>query len=278
MPTKNWPHPVLDVQSGDYPNCAFQARFEVRQTKLEYKVHAEFDLGCDSLESSIGDGEATYLVQVSCARTAFREAFPTSSGALDISIPEHELRDAFLLSPYIVSKTTFALESEELAPTFEGLTFTVRAGAVLAAAQPVEYVAEKAFDELKNISAIFEVVKHLDKDNNAVEYDLNRKKIGIFLPHKVYEEYRLFRSRTPYREMFVCSLVLPGLAAALESLLAEGDFGDAQRWKRVLSRRLNEIGRTEYTSDQTFKVAQELLEFPFGRAFQAIRTKESTES
>src|SRR6266705_732644 len=218
MPTRNWPHPVLDAQSGDYPNCAFQTRLQISQTKLDYKVRTEFDLGCDSLQKSIDAGDAQFLVQVSCARTAYRDAFSTGAQALDISIPEHELRDTFVISPYIVAKTAFQLGSDELASTFEGLAFTVRPGAVLAAAPAAEYVAEKVFDELKNISAIFEVVKQYDQNKEAVEYDLNRNKIAIFLPHKAYEDYRIFLSRPPYREMFVCSLVLPGLATAVEAL------------------------------------------------------------
>src|SRR5713101_3163509 len=172
MPTRNWPHPVLDAQSGDYPNCAFQTRLQIKQTKLDYKVHAEFDLGCDSLEKSIDAGNADFLVQVSCARTAYREAYPTAAHTLDISIPAHELRDIFVVSPYIVAKTTFQLGADELASTFEGLTFTVRPGAVLAASSAEEYVAEKVFDELKNISAIFEVIRQYDQNSDAVEYEL----------------------------------------------------------------------------------------------------------
>jgi len=279
MPIRNWPHPVLDTQSGDYPNCAFQARLEISQTKVDYKVNAEFDLGCDSLERSIGAGQAQYLVHISCARTAYRAAFPTSTPSLDILISEHELRDAFIISPYIVSKADFQLESAELSPTFEGLTFTVRPGAVLAAAPPVEYFAEKVFDELKNISAIFQVIRQINENNNAVEYDLTRNKIAIALPHKAYEDYRIFRSRQPYREMFVCSLVLPGLETALESLGPDdSDSGESLRWKRVLRRRLAEIGRAEFDKNDVFKIAQELLEFPFVRAFQAIRIRESEES
>jgi len=279
MPTRNWPHPVLDAQSGDYPNCAFQTRLMIKQTKLDYEVQAEFDLGCDSLEKSIGAGDAQFLVQVSCARTAYRDAFPTSAQELDFSIPEHELRDTFIIAPYIVSKATFQLGAEELAPTFEGLTFTVRPGAILAAAPAAEYVAEKVFDELKNISAIFEVIKQYDQHNDAVEYDLNRNKIAIALPHRAYEDYRIFRSRPPYREMFVCSLVLPGLAAALEALgPSDSDSADSLRWRRVLRRRLKEIRRIDFNKDESFRIAQEMLEFPFGRAFQAIKIAESEES
>jgi hypothetical protein len=195
MPTRNWPHPVLDSQSDDYPNCAFQARFLARQTKLDYMLHAEFDLGCESLEESIVAGDAQYLVHINCARTAYRAAFPVSTPSLEITIPEHELRDAFVVSPYIVSKAVFKLKSVELAPMFQELTFTVRPGAVLAVAPSVEYIAEKVFDELKNISAIFQVVKQYSEAKNAVEYDLAGNKIVIALPHKSYDDYRIFPTR-----------------------------------------------------------------------------------
>jgi hypothetical protein len=196
-----------------------------------------------------------------------------------VSIPEHELRDTFVVAPYVVAKATFELDSTEFASTFAGLKFTVQPGEVLAAARAEEFVAEKVFDELKNISAIFEVVRHFNQSNSAVEYDLNRNKIAIFLPHKAYEDYGIFRRRPPYRETFVCSLVLPGLMTALDALRVDDlDAVDTLRWKRVLRRKLQQIGRQEFTKDQSFVVAQELLEYPFGRAFQAITIKESQES
>jgi hypothetical protein len=279
MPTKNWPHPVLDAETGDYPNCAFQARLKVRQTKLDYKIQAEFDLGCDSLDKYIASGNAAFIIQLSCASTAFRRVFSANEPLIDVAVPEHDLRDVFAISPYIVSTSTIELSTHELAPTFEGLTFAVRRGAVLAAAPSAEYVAEKVFDELKNISAIFEVIKHFDQHNSAIDYDLNRNKIAILLPHKVYEDYRIFRGRTPYREMFVCSLVLPGLAMAIEALgPADSDVADALRWRRALRRKLHLIDRDEFNREDCFKIAQELLEYPYSRAFQAISIAESAES
>lgn len=278
MPSKNWPHPVLDAQTEDYPNCAFQVTFDVEQTKVDYKVRATFDLGCDSLEESIREQDAQYILHVSCVRTAYRQVFPTSTSALEISIPEHELRDTFTVSPYIVSTKEHRLRSGELSPTFEGLTFSVGPGVVLAAAPSVDFFAEKVFDELKNISAIFQVIKHPDAKSNAVEYDLTGHKITIVLPQRSYDDYRIFRSRKPYREMFVCSLVLPGLMTALDALLGSSgaDDEDTLRWRRVLKRKLAELGHHNFSKDDAVKVAQLLLEFPYSRAFQAIRDKESS--
>jgi len=279
MPTKNWPHPVLDAQTEDYPNCAFQTRFQVRQTKLDYKVVVNFDLGCESLENAVKAGDAQFLVQVHCVKTAYREIFPASVEELEFAIPEHELRDTFALSPFIVARREFDLASDEFAATFKGLKFKMRPGAVLAVGLPAEYEADKVFDELKNISAIFEVIKQPDRQAEAVEYDLTRNKIAIALPHAVYDEYRIFRPRPPYRESFVCSLVLPGLAAALEALGPEdSDGGDSLRWRRALRRKLKEINKSEVIKDESYKLAQELLEWPFGRALQAIRIAESEES
>jgi hypothetical protein len=185
----------------------------------------------------------------------------------------------FAVSPYIVSTRSIQLATHELSPTFEGLEFGVRGGAVLAAAPIAEYMAEKVFDELKNVSAIFEVIKQYDKNKEAVEYDLNRNKIAIALPHKVYEDYRIFRGRLPYREMFVCSLVLPGLAIAIDALgPVDPDTTDSLRWRRVLRRKLIEAGHSTFSRDDCFRIAQELLEHPHSRAFQAIATAESEES
>ena len=242
-------------------------------------MQAEFDLGCDTLEKAIEAGHAQYLIQVTCVRTAYREIFPAATQAVDFAIPEYELRDTFALAPFIVAKTRFDLTSDEFSPTFKGMTFKVPPGAVLGVAPVAEFVADKIFDDLKNISAIFEVIKQHDKHSEAVEYELTRDKIAIALPHKVYDEYRIFRARPPYRQMFVCSLVLPGLSEALVALgPEESEGGDSLRWRRVLWRRLKELKKLDVNKDETFKLAQELLEWPFGRAVQAMRIAESEES
>lgn len=280
MASRNWPHPVLDAETGDYPNCAFQASFEVAQTRTAYSVTTFFQLGCDTLEEEVRRARAEYAIQVACPRTAYRAIFRTQDEELRFSIPEHELRDTFTLSPFVVARKPIKLSSKEFAATFAGLTFDIRPGAILAIAPPTEYVAEKTFDELRNLSAIFEVTRQADATAEAVEYDLNGQKIAIVLPQKVYDQYRLFRRRPPYREMFASSLVLPGLAEALSALQADdgdGELDDSQRWRRAIRRRLRELNRLTYTKDETFKLAQELLEWPFLRTFRAIETAESDE-
>ncbi|MGH7963551.1 MAG: hypothetical protein ACRERD_17295, partial [Candidatus Binatia bacterium] len=64
MRKRSWPHPVLDAEGNDYPNCAFQAAIEARQTRKEYILNARYDLGSETLSNAIADGKATFALHL----------------------------------------------------------------------------------------------------------------------------------------------------------------------------------------------------------------------
>jgi hypothetical protein len=279
MPKRSWPHPVLDSEGDDYLNCAFQAAVAIKQTRSEFIFQIRMDLSSETLLSAISRGDAVYALQIHCPRTSFRQAFKFQTADLERSIPEHLLRDLFSVRPYIVASKGFILQSPEFNPIFDGMQFQMAAGYVLAIAPSQDYTAEKSIDDLQNIRAIFQVRRQPNPSIRRVELDLMSDRIAIILPQDDFDHYSLFRTRKPYSHIFVCSLVLPALHAALLEIKEDDESAVLNRWRRVLKRRLEEIGKSNFAIEDTFGIAQDLLEMPYGRAFLAIsQTEEIRES
>jgi hypothetical protein len=275
MAKKSWPYPVLDADCEDYPNCAFQAAVDMRQTRTEFIGDVRMDLGSATLQKVINDGNAAFAVQIHCPRTSHRQILKSTDKQFKFTLPEGTLRDDFTVQPFVVAEKPLVLSSPEFAPTFSKMNFNIERGYVLAIAPQVMFVAEKRLDDLRSVRAIFFITK-APKEAKAVEFDFNQDRIGIVLPEQDFNLYNTFRNTPPYPQLFLCSLVLPALHQALVILRGEaGDETFGQRWKRVLRRCLKENGESDFEVDRAFEVAQKLLEMPIARALAAIDAKES---
>ena len=199
-------------------------------------------------------------------------------------MPESFLRDTFSVTPFVVSCADFAYDSKEFAPIFRGLTFDIKRGYVLAIGPTLEYPAEKDLDDLNRFGAIFQVIRNKKKNAEFVEYDFENQKILVLLPTDQFARYELYRHRKPYTDLLVTTLIFPGLTLALDYMKtqaadgfeAEPDEG-LPRWQRALGRRLDQLGLSEFDPEESFMVAQKLLDNPVRRAFAAIDERESRE-
>ena len=281
---RDFPHPVLDPTGTDYPDCGFQAATIVEQTKDAFSIDVTFDVGSRSIEALLKKKRAQYALQVHCPRTAFRRSFVSDKRSWDVGIPESLLRDSFSVTPLIVSAADFAYHSNEFAPIFRGLTFDIKRGYVLAMGPTLEYPAEKDIDDLNRFGAIFQVIRNKKKNAELIEYDFETQKILVLLPPDQFSRYELYRNRQPYTELFVTTLILPGLTLALDYMTTQAaDGSEAEpdeglpRWQRALVKRLEQLGLSEFGPEESFTVAQKLLENPVRRAFFAIDERESRE-
>lgn len=275
MAKRSWPHPVLDFEGDDYPNRAFQAAIDIRQTRSEFLFKIRMDLSSETLLNAISRGDAAYALQVHCPRTSFRKAFKFKTPDLVQNIPEHLLRDVFTTKPYIAATRKFTLHSSEFNSVFSGMQFQMAPGYILAVAPPIEYTAEKSLDDLQNIRSIFQILRNPDPSVKRVDLDFMADRIAIILPHEDFDRYSLFRLRKPYSHIFVSAFVFPALHAALLEVRDENDEAVmSSRWRRVLKRRIKEIGKTGFSIEEAFGIAQDLLEMPYSRALLAISSVE----
>jgi hypothetical protein len=270
MPSKNFPHPVLDPTSTDYPNCAFQFGARMYTTPNHYRFAVQFDLGSETLQSAIDNGNARYAVQVDCRWTSFRRVFKFAQSEGNIEIAENVMRGSVYLSPYILAEDGFVLESSEFNDLFKDMSFPLRRSYVLAWDNPREFFAEKAIDDLKNINSILQIVRST-KVQKPVEYNLNSEKIEIHLGQDDFEVYSSYKTNPLYQHSLMCMLALPALAFALTEHLRPDRDSNTFRWGRVLDRRIADLQLPPDADKDPWELAQTILDLPISRALQSIK-------
>jgi len=279
MAKRSWPHPVLDPEGEDYPDCAFQAAIQVKQTRTEFTLTVQIDVGSETLLSAIREETAIYVLQVHCPKTSYRDAFKFSHSNIEVKIPDEVLRGIFTVRSFIVASRSFSLSSNEFNQIFKDMAFTIEPGYVLAVAPAVEFEAEKSLDDLRAVKAICHIIRNPDPNATKVDFDFNQERIAIVLPQDQFKIYGIFKDRQPYSQIFVASLVLPAVYQGLLIILEENEDGvGSTRWRRVLKRKIKDIGKEKYAVDESFDIAQDILDIPFVRTFHAIdKTAEEQE-
>jgi hypothetical protein len=268
MIKRNYPHPVLDPFSTDYPNCGIQFTATMYAAPTTYRFHINFDIGSDSLLAEIANGNAVYAVQLDCMWTNYRVVIKSSTSEFPIEIDEEKLRGVVMLRPFLIAEKAFTLASNEFDPLFSGMSFPVRKGYVLGWDNPQEFNATKEIDELKNISSILQIVR-LHKDGIPVRYDLTGEKIKIFLAEKDFQAYSNVRKHQAYRNALMCMLALPALSYAITAL--QQDNGEINtRWARVIKSRTEDLRSNGNMEDDPLQIAQYLLDYPVSKALQGI--------
>ena len=127
--SQGYPHPVLGIDNdilGD-----FNVRVEINYQEIEkvLAITLSYELINSDLESPVHANKAEFVATVYCPSTMTTWTTNTAS----IFVPKDALRDKFVLSAVIVANDRIVeYSSDTFADIFEGLSFTVEKGGVLA--------------------------------------------------------------------------------------------------------------------------------------------------
>lgn len=132
----NYPHPVLSVDTNDFPGCSFS--FEITDfddSSKELVIGCAVNLDCEGLRSMISSGEACVCIRLRCGRTSFRRIFRQAGVApLEIRVDKALIADSLEIQAFVVAacaKAGYALP-EFNATYFGSMAFNLRKGDILA--------------------------------------------------------------------------------------------------------------------------------------------------
>ena len=160
-------------------------------------------------------------------------------------------------------------------PDFEGHTFDITKGDILAVAQDRTFYAEKLQDDLKKIPSIFLIVANENENAKEIEYEAQPGKIVIHLKKDMFTRYKYIRQDQGLQSVLSGLVIVPVLTDLLADIKAnesevESDYAE-YRWYRVLKKRLAEIGydikSDAYKNETAFILVQKLIDDPIGEAF-----------
>ena len=270
-PGKGWPHPVLrpPEYGDDYPNAEFQVEIECRRAEGGYAVEmtAEFELSDPDLIRLVSERAAEYVLVVKSPRTHFRRAFRAADPAVEHSF-HGEISGRVEFSSFLVCvQRQPAFIARGWHSDFEGLTFDIMPGVVLAEDKPKEYWIDAA-DEAP-IGAIFE---HISGGREDGQWSCNLDHDRIQIQLSDIDSHRFMSARegannTAEGQYLMNGLYLPVLIHVLNE--ADKDAGDyaEYRWFSSLNNRLEIVGCKELGSLSVDRAidAQKVLEYPFSK-------------
>ena len=290
LTSKKFPYPVLVPDGDDYIDCKFEAEGDWSAKDQIVTIRVKAHLECQSIQALIETGRAKIISHVECPQAAYRKAFPISEGENAFSIPVGDLSGRVYVCPFIVATADIEnYTSPQFNPDYEGVSFFLHAGLILAEGKQLNFIVDVAKDDLVHKDDIFSIIPHEltdEESKNVMIIGLDSNKIVVELPKRAFGHYVTLRKTGADKEFLWSIVALPGLTAALnrmkeEILENEGSFDglDSHAWCRSLTswiRRLypevetNPIG--VYENLPITETAQRIIKTPIPDVLQKLTT------
>lgn len=274
---KLYPYPVLSVHSNDYKQGVFDATVNIVRDGYDLCIDFSANLTSGSLLECIKNGSAKYVYHLECAQTGFRTVVQTNKTAESYTLLNKSVNGKLQICPFIVAVNDLAAyTSSDFHDDYQGISFEIEAGCVMAVGKMVTVDISKDIDDLANTPSIFNITKNPDTSCKQMLVDMSQRKIIIKLPLSDFYSYKAL-STTPLAQPILNSLtVVPALVYVLEELRAlpvdERSENSDTLWYKVLSKVLLtqfncDIESEEFNNENFLVLAQKLINNPVSEAF-----------
>lgn len=282
---KLYPYPMLAADMDDYIDSSFAFSVAPPEKELwEIKFSFALDLKNDELFSMIQSGKAEYLIHIECPQTCYRHAIKTSDTTYIHCIPERELNGRVSICAFIVAKEDIpAYHNRAFNPDYEGMTFSIERGSILAIGGQAVLTITKDTEELAKIPSIFTICKRAADTEQGMEIDLDTDKIAITLSSDSFGRYKNLASELKYQPAFHSMLIMPALIYVFETLRRTGtDPYENLRWFMALRKTLEKsnipLNAETLENMPSYTLAQKILDMPIDRALSSLAEWSDDES
>jgi hypothetical protein len=269
---RSYPHPVVGNRD-DVPGAAFQAAVEITADKENVYIDVAAQCSSSTINELLSAGSAKHVLHVECSNTLFRRAFDLPDSSSRVAIPAENLNDAVEVNVFVRAMRDAAGYAVEAAhPDYEGVTFEIRDGDILAVGEGHIFHVESSFDSLRRIGSIMQIEESTEEGDVPMKVDFNGDKIRIILSKADFKDYKLLKAQEGVAAALTSTIVFPVLVEALhfwKSGEAGGGEEDSLRWMRALRSRILALELDAETDNLI--LAQMLLELPLRRALVSSR-------
>lgn len=283
---KLYPYPVLDSSSEQYKTGNFET--DLNSTIEGYNIRLVFKSKLDEkgLMSLINQGKATFVYHLECPQTGFRNVHITDQLEFSCTIPGKNLRGYLEICCFVIAKENIVgYTNLNFSEFYDGLTFDIDAGGILATGDSFNVNVDINIDELSDIPSIFSIVPILDSSITYMQVDTSQKKLLIKLPKKDFENYKILNLAPEYLSSLTAMTVIPALTQVLGELKAqniEDRMGNSElNWYKTLKKYLKENLDCDLETDEAFhdkspfELAQLLVNSPLTEALtNAVRKQD----
>jgi len=270
LSSRSYPHPVVG-NADDVPGAAYQATFEYASDPQFYYITISVACSSKTLSRLIDKGDACYVLHIECSNTMYRRAFEFTDESHRFQVPANHLNGTVEVNAFVRAKKNIAVYRLEGAHTdYEGASFRVEVGDVLAVGEGQLFEAESIHDSLKRVGSIMVIERSPQDGDHPMMVELNSEKIRILLCKGDFDAYGKLKLIPALTSHLTTTIVLPVLIEALH-VIESGDQGyEHFKWHRNLQRRIEML---ELAQDlDALTKAQRILDLPIRRALGAAET------
>lgn len=277
---KLYPYPVLSSYSNDYKTGSLDTSIDVVHDGYDIRIDFISALTCQSLQECINRGEAKFVYHLECAQTGFRTIIQTDKNIEVYTLSGKDVNGKLQICPFIAAANDLnAFTSPDFHEDYQGISFDIEAGCVMAVGKMVTADISKNIDDLANTPSIFNISKNPDESCKQMLVDMSQRKIVIKLPLSDFYNCKVLSS-SPQAQYIINSLtVIPALIYVLEELkamtLQERSENSDTLWYKVLSKALLtqfdcDIESEEFNNQNCLVLAQKLINNPITDAFKFL--------
>lgn len=274
---KLYPYPVLSSFSNDYKRGSFKTEIKVERDGYNMRLKFSSELTSESLLNCIHLGSAKYVYHIECAQTGFRKVVKTDKAQDEYVIEHKSVNGKIQICCFIVAVEDIKdYSSSDFHDDYQGLSFDIEAGCVVAVGNMTTIDVSKDIDDLANTPSIFNIIKNSDETCKEMLVDMTQRKIIIKLPLSDFYSYKAL-STNPLAQPILNSLtIVPALTYVLEELKAlsvqERSENAEALWYKVISKVLAtqfqcNIESEEFSNQNMIALAQKLINNPVSDAF-----------
>ena len=277
---KLYPYPVLSPYSNDFKNGTFDVIIDAARDGYDLRINFLSTLTCQSLLTCIKQGTAKYVYHLECAQTGFRTVVQTNKISETYTLMGKSINGKLQICPFVVAADDIkAYTSPDFHEDYQGISFDIEAGCVMAVGKMVTVDVSKDIDDLANTPSIFNIVRNPDAGCRQMLVDMSQRKIVIKLPINDFYSYKAM-SAVPMAQPILNSFtIIPALVYVLEELRAlsiqERSENSDSLWYKVLSKTLLtqfdcDIESEDFNNQNLLVLAQKLISNPIADAFSFL--------
>ena len=280
MQLKNryYPYPVLREGNFSYKNSSFDSSVLPMIDGYNIRVVLEVKLNDEKLSSMIESGEAEIIHHFECSKTCKRYAVKSKDYVTEHVLRHSDVSGQVQVCTFLVAaKDIIQYTNRNFAGGYEGLSFDLEKGSVLAIGNQYNIDTLIAKDDLSNTSSIFSIIPNMDDTETNMLVDLKKEKIVITLPKRTFSQYRAVSSDLELYPVMHQMIIIPALIYTFSELKLDclhGEFYTKEefKWFRALRRACERIGiameEESILSIDSVKTAQLLLDSPIVKSIE----------
>jgi hypothetical protein len=269
-----FPYPVLGIGDDVKPKPSVVPH--ISEEREYFVIHIDLVMQNDDILKLIRDGYAIYVCEIDCPATFYRQVLRSTEPFFDIRISRKVVAKRVNFDCTVTAtKSIEAYSNSQFHPDYQGFTFDLEPGDLLAFVGKLHYDADIHYDKLQTAGSFMTIIQGHDEINTI--YYLSNSKIEIHLPPELYEDYRVnFNSPGNHVGIFHSSIVLNALVYALLNY-DEEEYGNTL-WARTLKYRIElEPSLRQYSEVlenkdpiKILELAQTLLANPYKRLLNTM--------